>query len=67
MSNKVVLLLYKTIFKKLKKLDNSEGIQLLKKTTRLNKDITNQKLIEHNIQLLLDNLLFVNRLEIRNK
>tara|TARA_Y100000389_G_C17053461_1_gene313895 strand:+ start:263 stop:478 length:216 start_codon:yes stop_codon:yes gene_type:complete len=63
MTQKLVLTLYKTLFKKLKQQQNEQGLFVLQKYTRENKNIVSKKKINFHIQLLIDKLIFINTRE----
>ena len=63
MTRKLVLTLYKTLFKKLKQQQNEHGLFVLQKYTRENKNIVNKTKINYQIRIMIDKLMFINTRE----
>ena len=67
MSKKVVLLLYKTLYKELYNQNNKSGLEILKKNAKENKYFINKTRINLEIQRMIDVLIYLNSLNERNK
>lgn len=65
MTRKVVLTLYRTLFRKLKQQQNEQGLFVLKLYSKENKNIVNKDKINFHIQLMIDKLMFINTREQR--
>lgn len=67
MSKKVVLLLYKTLYKELYNQNNKSGLKILKTNAKENKYFINKTRINLEIQRMIDVLIYLNSSNERNK
>jgi hypothetical protein len=65
MTTQLVLTLYRTLFRKLKKNNNTQGLEVLKIYAKENKNLTNINKINVEIQLMIDKLIYINMKEER--
>ena len=60
MTKQLVLTLYKTLFRKLKKTNNKQGLVVLKIYAKDNKNLINEDKINYHIQIMIDKLMYLN-------